>query len=346
MLAGHDKPRQSVGDKEGATAKGAQKLYLELHRKYIVELQEKRNTFEYAVTEHLRMSGIYWGLTAMHLMSAAERMKGDEIVEWVVQCQHPSGGFGGSIGHDAHMLYTLSAVQILAVLDRMDVLDFDKVAAYVASLQQDDGSFCGDEWGEVDTRFTYCAYNCLSLLGRLDKVDVQKGNAFVVECMNFDGGFGCIPGAESHGGQIFCCVGALAIGGGLHHLRTDDLGWWLAERQTPGGGLNGRPEKLPDVCYSWWILSALAIIRRLHWIDREALRIFILNAQDEEEGGIADRPGDVADVFHTFFGICGLGLLGYTEDDADGYSGLKRVDPVYALPVEVLERLGLPVFQM
>ena len=25
------------------------------------------------------------------------------------------------------------------------------------------------------------------------------------------------------------------------------LGWWLAERQTSGGGLNGRPEKLPDV---------------------------------------------------------------------------------------------------
>ena len=29
-----------------------------------------------------------------------------------------------------------SAVQILAVLDRMDVLDFEKVASYVASLQQ------------------------------------------------------------------------------------------------------------------------------------------------------------------------------------------------------------------
>ena len=26
--------------------------------------------------------------------------------------------------------------------------------------------------------------------------------------------------------------------------------------------------------------------------------------------------------------------------------GLKRVDPVYALPVEVLERLGLPVWRM
>ena len=26
------------------------------------------------------------------------------------------------------------------------------------------------------------------------------------------------------------------------------LGWWLAERQLPNGGLNGRPEKLEDVC--------------------------------------------------------------------------------------------------
>jgi len=30
----------------------------------------------------------------------------------------------------------------------------------------------------------------------------------------------------------------------------------------------GRPEKLPDVCYSWWVLASLKIIGRLHWIDR------------------------------------------------------------------------------
>ena len=32
--------------------------------------------------------------------------------------------------------------------------------------------------------------------------------------------------------------------------------------------LSGRPEKLPDVCYSWWVLSSLSIIGRLHWIDK------------------------------------------------------------------------------
>ena len=33
------------------------------------------------------------------------------------------------------------------------------------------------------------------------------------------------------------------------------LGSWLSERQIAGGGLNGRPEKKEDVCYSWWVLS-------------------------------------------------------------------------------------------
>ena len=36
---------------------------------------------------------------------------------------------------------------------------------------------------------------------------------FVLSCMNFDGGFGVVPGSESHAGQIYCCVGALAIAG-------------------------------------------------------------------------------------------------------------------------------------
>ena len=56
-----------------------------------------------------------------------------------------------------------------------------------------------------------------------------------------------------------------------------------------------------------------------------------LLAQDEEDGGISDRPEDMADVYHTFFGIAGLSLM--------GYPGLAPIDPTYALPVEVIKRL-------
>ena len=50
-----------------------------------------------------------------------------------------------------------------------------------------------------------------------------------------------------HCDAVFCCVGVLAITGSLHHIDKDLLGWWLCERQVKAGGLNGRPEKLPDV---------------------------------------------------------------------------------------------------
>lgn len=44
------------------------------------------------------------------------------------------------------------------------------------------------------------------------------------------------------------------------------------------------------------MLASLKIIGRLHWIDREKLRSFILACQDEETGGFADRPGDMASI--------------------------------------------------
>ena len=121
-----------------------------------------------------------------------------------------TGAFGSSAGHDPHIIYTLSAVQILALYGELEKLDAGKVAAYIASLQQPDGSFFGDKWGEVDTRFSYIALSCLSLLGRLGEVDVDRAVDFILACRNTDGGFGARPGDETHAGQIFCCVGSPA----------------------------------------------------------------------------------------------------------------------------------------
>eukprot|EP00003_Mantamonas_plastica_P003344 TRINITY_DN12670_c0_g1_i1.p1 TRINITY_DN12670_c0_g1~~TRINITY_DN12670_c0_g1_i1.p1 ORF type:complete len:102 (-),score=23.34 TRINITY_DN12670_c0_g1_i1:15-320(-) len=95
-----------------------------------------------------------------------------------------------------------------------------------------------------------------------------------------------------------------------------------------------RIDSLGSVCYSWWILSALAILDKVHWINKDQLSKFILSCQDTETGGIADRKGDRVDVYHTYFGIAGLSLMGYPD--------LAEVDPVFALPVETVERLGLP----
>jgi geranylgeranyl transferase type-2 subunit beta len=319
----------------------------DLHVKYIVSLSEKlssKSSYEGAVTAHLRMSGVYWSVCALSILrpssSVSSLMNLDAIIDWVFSCYDPStGGFSGNVGHDAHLLYTLSALQLLALADRLSDprLDAPAVASFALSLQNPDGSFAGDKWGEVDTRFSYCALSCLAILGRLERTTADAAATYIASCANFDGGFGAVPGGESHAGQIFCCVGALAIAKRLDLLDADLLSWWLAERQCGGGGLNGRPEKQADVCYSWWILSSLSILGKLSWINSRKLRDFILKCQDDEEGGIADRPDNMADVFHTFFGVGGLSLLGYFE----GVEEHRAIDPIYALPKDVCEKLGL-----
>ncbi|TKC45192.1 hypothetical protein EI555_003783, partial [Monodon monoceros] len=241
-------------------------LLVEKHADYIASYGSKKDDYEYCMSEYLRMSGIYWGLTVMDLMGQLHRMNREEILTFIKSCQHECGGISASIGHDPHLLYTLSAVQILTLYDSINVIDVNK---------------------------------------------------------------------------IYCCTGFLAITSQLHRVNSDLLGWWLCERQLPSGGLNGRPEKLPDVCYSWWVLASLKIIGRLHWIDREKLRSFILACQDEETGGFADRPGDMAsifvtvyvDPFHTLFGIAGLSLLGEEQ--------IKPVSPVFCMPEEILRRVNV-----
>lgn len=75
------------------------------------------------MTEHLRLNGVYWGLTALHLLGHPQALPRDETITFVLSCQHGNGGFGAAPGHDAHMLYTVSAVQILVTIDALDELD-------------------------------------------------------------------------------------------------------------------------------------------------------------------------------------------------------------------------------
>lgn len=314
-----------------SAAASSSPIAAELHRKFVHRLDE--NTQWKA--QHLKMNGVYWGLNALVLLHNLDYQR-EEVVDFVLSCRNEDGGFGGNTDMDSHLLYTMSAVQLLCMFDAVDRIDVLQTSKWIASMQLPDGSFQGDQWGEVDTRFSYIGLNCLRLLQHCELIDMEAAVTYVLACQNWDGGFGVSPGAESHAGQIFCCVGALCLANALDRINGDRVAAWLAMRQLPSGGLNGRPEKKADVCYSWWVISSLSALGRTHWIDKEALFGYILSCQDTQDGGFSDKPGNQADVYHTFFGLCGLSLLGYT-----GYS-LAPINPVYALSYDVLDRLKIP----
>ena len=62
-------------------------------------------------------------MTALHLLGHPEGLPRDKTIDFVLSCQHADGGFGAAPGHDAHMLYTVSAIQILATVDALDELE-------------------------------------------------------------------------------------------------------------------------------------------------------------------------------------------------------------------------------
>ena len=305
-------------------------LLKEKHINFLITLLNSKDSIEQMRTIPIRTNSIYWGLSALYLVGGLDRINKAEIVDYLKKCQVPEGGFGGNIGHDAHIHQTLSAIQAIIILDAFDEFDFEATVKWIASLQKEDGSFMGDKWGEVDTRFAYCAVCALKLLNRFDAVDLKKMVEWLKRCQNFDGGFGVVEGCESHAGQVFTVVGALAIAGAIDEIDKEGLGFWLSERQDQKGGFNGRPEKLPDVCYSWWVGAPIAMINKSNWVDADKLEEFVLSSQDSEDGGISDRPGNIADPFHTFLGIAGLSLFGKLD--------VPHVNPIYALPDEVLER--------
>jgi geranylgeranyl transferase type-2 subunit beta len=84
---------------------------------------QRKDEIEYWLTEHLRLNGLYWGLTALHILGHPDALPREETIKFVLSCQHENGGFGAAPQHDAHMLYTVSAVQILATIDALDELD-------------------------------------------------------------------------------------------------------------------------------------------------------------------------------------------------------------------------------
>lgn len=52
---------------------------------------QRKDNFESVVMEHLRMNGAYWGLTALDILGKLNTVDVDEVVPWMMSCQHESG---------------------------------------------------------------------------------------------------------------------------------------------------------------------------------------------------------------------------------------------------------------
>ncbi|CAE8632760.1 unnamed protein product [Polarella glacialis] len=277
------------------------------------------------------------------------------------------GGFSPHPGHEPSLLSTLSAIQIAILLGRVELLgdaeSLKETWRYVLSLQLDDGSFRAREaaaLSEGDCRFTYAALCALALLG---------SPAFELAASAEDD-----ASPNSLEGQDVS---------GSRRLETSAAVRWLLRCPCPSekvftsprypgdsqaetviqdraeGGLNGRPGKSPDVCYTWWTLATAELL--VNSLSHEQgsepelcptvslssmfqlieLRAFVVRCMSPK-GGLSAHPGEDPDPFHTFFGLAGLSLIERAEGAGSRQTcQVAEISPMVALPCGCLPHLAI-----
>jgi len=296
----------------------------------------------YTSLDTSRLMIVYFALSGLDVMGALDRVPADvkeRTIEWVYEQQvvvvedrngaeKHCGGFlgGGFLGpmnsenvtkyHQAHISMTYCALLVLTILgDDFSRVDKKAVVEGIKSLQQPDGSFQAVAFGtEKDMRFVFCACAVSFMLQDFSSIDVEKTAQFIISSQSYDGGYGILPDQESHSGAIYTAIASLKLLGRIDDSQVDkeSLLHFLVSRQV--GGLNGRINKVPDTCYTFWVGGALQALGHQNLLDYASTKKFLLSCQTPFGGFSKHAPNASSktfpDILHSYTSICGLSLMG------------------------------------
>ena len=306
-----------------------------------------------------RITLLFFGVSGLDVLDGLESIANTKthIVDWLYSCLVSSqedekiswSGWRGSTtiklansslpSHEydqGHIAMTYTALATLIILgDDLSRVNRKSVVAGVRALQLTDGSYrAALGGGENDMRFLYCAACVCTILNDWAGMDQDAAVDYVLASFSYEGGVGQGPGLEAHGGSTFCAVAALSLMGRLEEVgeaRLESLTAWCVQRQVPGSGYMGRPNKPEDTCYSFWVGATLAILGRLDMTDTSASRNYVLSTQDPVTGGMAKWVDSGVDPLHTYMGLSGLSL--------QGEAGVALVDPCLNITVRAKQWL-------
>ncbi len=197
-------------------------------------------------------------------------------------------------------------------------------------------------------------------------INIESATSYILSCISYDGALALTPGREGHGGSTFCGIASLFLMGVLEEVmaREELAGWkdnlirWCVMRQhslpntnlnstitdeeatngynMEGGitrnnaaGMQGRPNKLEDTCYSYWIGGTLHLLRASQLLDGWALREYVLECQSPI-GGFGKVLGAMPDLLHSFYSLAWLSLSNEQQCCYDdGRTGSSSVDGTY-----------------
>jgi len=310
------------------------------HIKYF-ERCFKMLPYQYTGADTNRMTFLFFCISGLDLLGALDDVLTPETkkktIDWIYAQQiHPDPvignigqcGFRGApfLGHKfdpnatetihepydaSNLAMTYTALVCLIILgDDLSRVNKKAIIESISKLQQEDGSFAPVIFGmEFDMRFLYCAAVVSYILNDWSGINIEKAIEFIRNSQTYDFGISQGYGLESHGGPTFCATAALSLMGKIDEglkSKKDTLLWCLSRQ---GNGFQGRANKPPDTCYSFWIGAAIEILGGYQFVDYEDNKKFLYSTQTIY-GGFAKYPEiDFPDILHSYMGVASLAII-------------------------------------
>ena len=211
---------------------------------------------------------------------------------------------------DLRFVYTAAAIRYLLLSSSEDSnendtindhdIDVDAAVSYIYSCISYDGAFGLNPGREGHGGSTFCGVAALYLLGALNYNHSNKDNDIGKERI-------LLGGKRPQGWKdnlVRWCVSRQRI------LNFDHLGMYTPSTittTTDAAGMQGRPNKPEDTCYSYWIGGTLHLLNKARLLDGCALRDYVLNCQSPY-GGFGKVQGSMPDLLHSFYSLAWLSL--------------------------------------
>ncbi|CAE7336438.1 Geranylgeranyl transferase type-1 subunit beta [Symbiodinium microadriaticum] len=282
----------------------------------------------YKTMDTNRLTLLYFSVSGLDLLGKLDELDREQTIEYIYSYQSPLPDHGGFYGcprvdfqsaetdkcnNQPHIANTYVALVMLIILgDDLRRVNRSSIGHSLRKWQLDDGSFCcvhciSSLDSESDIRFVYCAAAICYILDLWHAIDVEAMTRFIYASQSYDGAFGMGPGAESHGGCTYCAVAALRMLGRLADLPSKDLLVdWCVRRQV--SGFQGRIEKDPDSCYSFWVGGSMQLLGA-HFLQPDDCLQFLKRCESQRLGGFQKFPdAPFPDLLHSYFSVCGLSL--------------------------------------
>lgn len=102
------------------------------------------------------------------------------------------------------------------------------------------------------------------------------------------------------------------------------------------GGFQGRPNKLVDGCYSFWVGGVYPLLQPLLQTESTLykpayLQDYILRCCQAPMGGLRDKPGKNRDYYHTCYCLSGLSSSQHLAEDSNPGSAEDTLRPTHSL---------------